>query len=58
MPQTPALVIKQRAAELRALGAARLGSFLDSTIGKRDQLLVEAGNRGHGRKFCQDPASG
>ena len=53
MPQTPALVIKQRAAELRALGAARLGSFLESTIGKRDQLLVEAGNRGHGRNFAK-----
>ncbi|MDA7767073.1 radical SAM protein [Alphaproteobacteria bacterium] len=53
MPQTPALVIKQRAAELRALGVARLGSFLDSTIGKRDQLLVEAGNRGHGRNFAK-----
>jgi threonylcarbamoyladenosine tRNA methylthiotransferase MtaB len=53
MPQTPALVIKQRAAELRALGAARLGSFLEGAIGKRDQLLVEAGNRGHGRNFAK-----
>jgi threonylcarbamoyladenosine tRNA methylthiotransferase MtaB len=53
MPQTPALVIKQRAAELRALGAARLANFLDSAIGKRDQLLVEVGNRGHGRNFAK-----
>jgi len=53
MPQIPALVIKQRAAELRAFGALRLGSFLDSAIGKRDQLLVEAGNCGHGRNFAK-----
>ena len=31
----------------------RLGSFLDSAIGKRDQLLVEVGNRGHGRNFAK-----
>ena len=39
--------------ELRALGAARLAGFLDSAIGKCDQLLVEAGNRGHGRNFAK-----
>jgi threonylcarbamoyladenosine tRNA methylthiotransferase MtaB len=53
MPQLAPLMIKERASELRQLGAARLGAFLDAAIGQQDELLVEAGNRGHGRSFAK-----
>lgn len=53
MPQLAPLIIKERASELRQLGAARLGAFLDAAIGQQDELLVEAGNRGHGRNFAK-----
>ena len=53
MPQLAPLMIKERASELRQLGAARLGAFLDAAIGQQDELLVEAGNRGHGRNFTK-----
>ena len=53
MPQLAPLMIKERASELRQLGAARLGAFLDAAIGQQDELLVEAGNRGHGRNFAK-----
>jgi threonylcarbamoyladenosine tRNA methylthiotransferase MtaB len=53
MPQLAPAVIKQRAAALRAVGARRLGAFLDAAVGSADQLLVESGNRGHGRQFSK-----
>ena len=53
MPQLAPLMIKERASELRRLGTARLGAFLDAAIGQQDELLVEAGNRGHGRNFAK-----
>jgi threonylcarbamoyladenosine tRNA methylthiotransferase MtaB len=53
MPQLPANIIKQRAAALRQYGAAALVRFLDHAIGANDQLLVEAGNSGHGRQFTK-----
>ena len=53
MPQLPPEVIKARALALRQLGEKRLEEFLDSVIGSTDQLLVERGNRGHGRNFTK-----
>jgi len=53
MPQLAPMIIKERASELRQLGAARLGALLDSLVGQPDELLVEAGNRGHGRNFAK-----
>jgi threonylcarbamoyladenosine tRNA methylthiotransferase MtaB len=53
MPQLAPALIKRRAFDLRAVGACRLGAFLDAAVGSSDQLLVEAGNRGHGRQFCK-----
>jgi len=53
MPQLAPMIIKERASELRELGAARLGALLDSLVGQPDELLVEAGNCGHGRNFAK-----
>ena len=53
MPQLAPALIKRRAFDLRAVGTRRLGAFLDAAVGSSDQLLVEAGNRGHGRQFCK-----
>ena len=53
MPQLPPEIIKVRAQALRLLGEQRLKKFLDAAIGNRDQLLVEMGNRGHGRNFTK-----
>jgi len=53
MPQLDGATIKQRAADLRALGAAQLDQHLDNAIGTSDQLLVESGNIGHGKNFAK-----
>ena len=53
MPQLSPEIIKARARALRQLGEQRLKKFLDSAIGSTDQLLVERGNRGHGRNFTK-----
>ena len=53
MPQLAPEIIKARARALRLLGAQRLEKFLDAAVGSKDQLLVEVGNRGHGRNFTK-----
>ena len=53
MPQLPPEIIKGRARDLRHLGEKRLKEFLNSAVGSTDQLLVEMGNRGHGRNFTK-----
>ncbi len=53
MPQLSPGVIKARARALRQFGGKRLAEFLDSAVGSMDQLLVEMGNRGHGRTFAK-----
>lgn len=45
MPAVPGPVIAERAARLRAKGAAALERFLDSRIGAVEQVLVEQGGR-------------
>ncbi len=53
MPQVDGALIKQRAGELREIGAQRLHGFLDNIIGSNDQMLVESGNMGHGRGYSK-----
>lgn len=53
MPPVAAADIKNRAASLRAIGSGRLSHLLDNSIGSFDQLLVESGNKGHGRNFSK-----
>ena len=53
MPQLDPAVIKDRAGALRQLGEKQLDRFLDQSIGATDELLVESGNRGHGRHFSK-----
>ncbi len=53
MPQVDGKIIKQRAADLRALGSVQLHRYLDNVIGMSDQLLVESGNVGHGKSFAK-----
>ena len=53
MPQLSGDVIKKRAGQLRDEATQRLHGFLDNAIGSRDQILVESGNRGHGRGYAK-----
>lgn len=53
MPQLDPAIIKDRAGALRQLGTKQLDRFLDQSIGTSDELLVESGNRGHGRHFSK-----
>ena len=58
MPQLDGRITRQRAEDLRKLGAARMASFLANSVGSRDQILVEAGNRGHGRGYARMKVDG
>jgi len=53
MPQLAPEIVKARAQDLRYFGKKRLREFLDAAVGNTDQLLVETGNRGHGRNFTK-----
>ena len=53
MSQLSPEIIKSRARVLRQFGEKRLREFLDASVGNTDQLLVETGNRGHGRNFAK-----
>ena len=53
MPQLDPAIIKDRAGALRQLGTEQLDRFLDQSIGATDEVLVESGNRGHGRQFSK-----
>ena len=53
MPQLDPAIIKDRAGALRQLGTEQLDRFLDQSIGTTDEVLVESGNRGHGRQFSK-----
>ena len=46
MPQVRGDVVKARAASLRALGAERLGAYLETRIGTTTDVLVENGGIG------------
>src|SRR5205823_5326758 len=47
MPGLPRIVVKERAARLRARGAAARTARLDSLVGSRQTVLVERGAQGH-----------
>ena len=53
MPQLDGKVTRARAEDLRQLGAARMAAFLENSVGSRDQILVESGNKGHGRSYAK-----
>jgi threonylcarbamoyladenosine tRNA methylthiotransferase MtaB len=50
MPQLPGNVVKERAARLRAVGAAALAADLSARVGSETEILVEA--PGSGRAAC------
>jgi threonylcarbamoyladenosine tRNA methylthiotransferase MtaB len=52
MPQLGGAVVKQRAAELRALGDRLLGDFLDAQIGKPAHILIEQPGFGRTEQFA------
>jgi threonylcarbamoyladenosine tRNA methylthiotransferase MtaB len=54
MPPVPGVVIKERAARLRAAGEAARTRHLQSLVGRKAQLLMERG--GIGRTPCFTPA--
>ncbi len=53
MPQVPVAVRKERAARLRAAGAARRDAFLASRIGRVERVLIERDGRGHTQQFAE-----
>ena len=53
MPQLPRALVKERAARLRARGAAALTARLQSLSGSRQMVLAERGSRGHTPCFAQ-----
>ena len=53
MPPVPGAVIKERAARLRAAGAAAKQRHLQALVGRQTQLLMERG--GIGRTACFAP---
>ena len=53
MPQVQGLVIKARAAQLRALGAAVLTDHLTAQVGKVHQVLVEGPRLGRTAQFAE-----
>ncbi|MDB5367344.1 MAG: MiaB-like tRNA modifying enzyme [Rhodospirillales bacterium] len=53
MPQLPVVVRRERAAQLRAAGEARLAAFLASRVGMAERVLVETDDgRGHSEQFA------
>lgn len=52
MPQLARKTVKERAAILREAGQMRLSTFLERETGKRRQVLVERGGRGHSEHFA------
>jgi len=51
MPQLDRSLVKQRAARLRAAGAARLGRYAASLVGTRQKVLVETDGMGRTETF-------
>lgn len=54
MPQVPLSIRKDRAARLRARGAARLAAFLHSRVGGSTNVLVERVENGIAHGHCDD----
>ena len=58
MPQVNGTAIKERAARLRAAGAAALAATLDSHIGREVSVLMEKDERGHSEHYLPVALSG
>jgi threonylcarbamoyladenosine tRNA methylthiotransferase MtaB len=58
MPQVPAEAIRERAARLRAAGAARVAAHLASMQGRSAQLLMERPDLGRTEGFAQTRVAG
>lgn len=52
MPSVPVPVRRERASRLRDAGERSLGRFLRSKVGRREEVLVEAGGVGRTRDFA------
>ena len=52
MPQLAHDVVKQRAAELREVAAARRRAWLDGQVGTRTTVLIENKEKGHSNGFA------
>ena len=52
MPAVPKQVRKERAAALRALGAAAAARHLAAQVGRPVEVLVEADGKGHSAHFA------
>jgi threonylcarbamoyladenosine tRNA methylthiotransferase MtaB len=53
MPQLPAGIVKQRAARLRAAGAAALAADLAARVGSKTEILVEGPGMGRAPYYAQ-----
>ncbi len=54
MPQVTPVVVKARAARLRARAAEQRAAWLETLVGTEQRVLVEApGNRGHAENFAE-----
>jgi threonylcarbamoyladenosine tRNA methylthiotransferase MtaB len=53
MPQVARPIVKERAAQLRAKGAASLSRFLDGQAGAEVELLIEQDSVGRTRQFAE-----
>jgi len=58
MPQLDRETVKARAARLRAAAEARRAAWLDSLVGTLQQVLVEAGGKGHSDGFAPVAVAG
>ncbi len=52
MPQLPKALRRERAARLRAAGAAAARRFYDSRLGREESVLLERADRGHTEQFA------
>ncbi|WP_159999635.1 tRNA (N(6)-L-threonylcarbamoyladenosine(37)-C(2))-methylthiotransferase MtaB [Roseomonas sp. 18066] len=52
MPPVPVPLRRERAARLRAAGAAAAQRFYDARLGQEETVLMERGHRGHTEHFC------
>lgn len=52
MPQLPVALRRERAARLRAVGAAAANRFYEARMGQEEAVLLERPNAGHTEHFC------
>ncbi len=52
MPQLPVPLRRDRASQLRDLGATAVQRLYAARVGREENVLMERGNRGHTEQFC------